>query len=172
MTDDTRVSALAGLHSSGLLAYFTRRVPQREDAADLLGETLLVLWRRARDVPSDDDAARLWLYGVARKVLATHRRTGTRRHALATRLRTELAAHHDQQPAEDPRLTTLQQALDELDPQDQEIIKLVHWDGFSLTDAAQIMGKRPGTVRSRYHRARARLRAHLDIPEAVQERCI
>lgn len=171
MTDDTRVSALAALHSSSLLAYFTRRVHQREDAADLLGETLLVLWRRARDVPSDDDAARLWLYGVARKVLATHRRTGTRRHALTTRLRTELAAHDDQQPTEDPRLSTLQQALDELDPQDQEIIKLVHWDGFSLTDAARIIGKRPGTVRSRYHRARARLRARLDIPEAVEGRC-
>jgi RNA polymerase sigma-70 factor (ECF subfamily) len=56
------VSALAVAHAPGLLAYFTRRVQQRDDAADLLGETMLVLWRRVADVPSDEQAARLWLY--------------------------------------------------------------------------------------------------------------
>jgi RNA polymerase sigma-70 factor (ECF subfamily) len=164
------VSALAVAHAPGLLAYFTRRVQQRDDAADLLGETMLVLWRRVADVPSDEQAARLWLYGVARRVLATHRRTGTRRHALTERLRTELATTAHKQSSQDPRLEELQRAFETLHPIDQEIIKLVHWDGFSLVDAARVMGRRPGTIRSRYHRARTLLRAQLKAPEPVPER--
>ncbi|KJQ55265.1 RNA polymerase sigma factor [Microbacterium sp. SA39] len=35
------------------------------------------------------------------------------------------------------------------------------WDGFSLAEAAKILGKKPATVRSRYSRARAKLRADL-----------
>jgi hypothetical protein len=51
------------------------------------------------DVPAGDEA-RLWLYGVARRVLANHRRGETRRGALADRLRAELTvwagSHADQ----------------------------------------------------------------------------
>lgn len=38
------------------------------------------------------------------------------------------------------------------------MIGLVHWEGFSLIDAGRILGMKEGTVRSRYHRAKARLR--------------
>jgi RNA polymerase sigma-70 factor (ECF subfamily) len=38
----------------------------------------------------------------------------------------------------------------------------VYWDGFTLAEAAQIMGMRPATARSRMARARTKLRQHLD----------
>ncbi len=44
------------------------------------------------------EQARLWLYGVARRTLANHRRSQRRRSSLADRLRAELAAAHG--PAE------------------------------------------------------------------------
>jgi RNA polymerase sigma-70 factor (ECF subfamily) len=140
----------------GLLNYFGRRV-DRDDAADLLSETLLVAWRRARAIPDDDERARMWLYGVARKVLATHRRSAVRRSSLADRLRLELAA---QPPvtAERPDVTDLIAALDELD---REIIGLVYWEGFGLAEVAQILGMPAATVRSRHARARAKLKALL-----------
>lgn len=47
-------------------------------------------------------------------------------------------------------------------PLDREIIRLIHWEGFSQEDAARIVGKPAGTVRSRYSRARATLRTQLD----------
>ncbi|WP_372491794.1 RNA polymerase sigma factor [Microbacterium croceum] len=37
-----------------------------------------------------------------------------------------------------------------------------HWDGFALTEIAQHLGRPAGTIRSRYSRARAVLRAVLE----------
>ena len=49
-----------------LLAYFVRRITPPEDAADCLSETLVVLWRRRRALPSDAEDARRWAFGVAK----------------------------------------------------------------------------------------------------------
>jgi RNA polymerase sigma-70 factor, ECF subfamily len=149
--------------TAGLLAYFTRRVSPVEDAADLLAETLLVLWRRADAIPPDQTAARMWTYGVARRVLATHRREATRRSALADRLRQELATqphHTDDDNGE--LLERLHTAMARLPDLDREIIRLVHWDGFSLVEVAGVLRRRKGTIRSRYHRARKSLKRELE----------
>lgn len=49
-----RISAVVESHAPDLLAFFMRRVATAEDAADLLGEALLVIWRRAGSIPADD----------------------------------------------------------------------------------------------------------------------
>ena len=59
-----------------LLAYLTRRTTQA-DAADLLSETYLIAWRRRADLPAGDER-RLWLSGVARRLLAHHHRSHAR----------------------------------------------------------------------------------------------
>ncbi|NYI76258.1 RNA polymerase sigma factor [Nocardioides panzhihuensis] len=61
----------------------------------------------------------------------------------------------------DVRVLDLRSALERLKPIDQEILRLVHWDGLSLVETAELLGKRAGTVRSRYHRARSSLRRQL-----------
>jgi RNA polymerase sigma-70 factor (ECF subfamily) len=73
--------AVYDAHAADLLRFLVRRVEQPEDAADLLSEVFLVWWKRQPDVPSDE--ARLWLYGVARKVLANYGRGNRRRYRLA-----------------------------------------------------------------------------------------
>lgn len=142
-----------------MLLYFLRRVESREDAADLLGETLLVLWRRSDRVPDDAEQARMWLYGIARRVLATHRRGRGRGLALVDRLRDELAAHA---PEPDEVTERVRAAVRSLPEKDRELIGLVHWDGFTLAEAAAIVGVRAGATRMRYQRARDRLRALLE----------
>ncbi len=76
-------------HYADLLAYVRRRTESPEDAADALAETFATAWRRIADVPPGP-SARLWLYGVARRVLANGRRAATRRSALVERLGAEL----------------------------------------------------------------------------------
>ncbi|WP_127476394.1 RNA polymerase sigma factor [Microbacterium sulfonylureivorans] len=56
----------------------------------------------------------------------------------------------------------LHQALATLPSIDRDIITLIHWEGFSLVDASRILHMKEGTLRSRYHRARAVLRAQLE----------
>ncbi len=156
-----RVERLIEDNLPDLLAYFLGRVRDADDAADLLGDTLLVLWRKARAVPADEVEARMWLYGVAKRVLSTQRRGRRRRSALTEQLRSQLHAEAQATEHAGPDLSA---ALEELHPLDREIIRLVHWDGFTQVEAAQHLQLPEGTVRSRHHRARQRLRTLLEAP--------
>lgn len=156
---EERVQRLVAANAQALLGYFMRRVQQPEDAADLLGDTLLVIWRKPRSVPADDTEARMWLFGVARRVLSTQRRGQHRRDALLDRLRSQLSISTSELGTQQLELRA---ALEQLDPVDQEIIRLVHWDGFTQTEVARLLRLPEGTVRSRQHRARQRLRSLLD----------
>src|SRR5687768_14349023 len=64
-----------------LLAYALRRSDDHAAAEEVVGETLLVAWKRRRDMPTGADTLP-WLYGVARRVLANQRRAAQRRRRL------------------------------------------------------------------------------------------
>src|ERR1700710_246598 len=68
-----------------ILAYALRRVEDPEDAGDVVAKTFLVAWRRLDEVPADA-RARLWLFGVARRVIANRHRAERRRTRLGERL--------------------------------------------------------------------------------------
>lgn len=96
--DEERVTRLVDAEARALLGYFTRRVDRSADAADLLGETMLVIWRRADTLPAGPTEARMWMYGVAARVLNQHRRGEIRRTALTERLRAELLDTDNRDP--------------------------------------------------------------------------
>lgn len=54
-------------------------------------------------------------------------------------------------------------AMARLKPELAEIVQLVHWDGFTLAEAAGIVGIPAATARSRYARAKDDLRAALGV---------
>jgi RNA polymerase sigma-70 factor (ECF subfamily) len=144
-------------NAEDLLAYFERRVTVREDAADLLGETMLQTWRRVDALPAEDSAGqRMWLFTVAANVLANHRRAAGRRSALTERLRQHLAVPATStDPAE---ALAVREAVLRLPAPLRELVMLVHWDGFTIVEAATILGVNPSTARGRYAAARAALR--------------
>lgn len=149
--------------SADLLRYLERRAASREDAADLLGETLLQAWRRVDACPAEDPARqRMWLYTIAAHVLANHRRSARRRSALAGRLRGHVAAEVVPDPAE---ATAVRDAVLRLRDAHRELVMLVHWDGFTLLEAAELLGVNASTARSRYAAAREILRAALSEAE-------
>src|SRR4051794_39538102 len=51
------------------LLRFVRRRVHPTHAEDIVGDVMLVAWRRLDDVPADLSSARAWLFGVARKTL-------------------------------------------------------------------------------------------------------
>lgn len=141
-----------------LLAYAVRRVAQPEDAADVVAETFLVAWRRSRDLPPDDEV-RLWLYGVARRVLANHHRGGVRRERLGERLRQRITTAVSVDPgAEVPQRLAVQAAMDRLAETDREMLMLTVWEGLQPREVAEVMQVSAAAVRTRLSRARARLR--------------
>lgn len=141
-----------------LLRYFARRVLPVADSADCLSETLLALWKHRTRLPDSPDEQRAWAYGIARRVLANHQRKRIRRHKIDDRVRTLLA----EQPTElsDVAATALE-ALSRLSAKNQELIRLIIWDGFGVAEAGAVLGMKPATARSRYARAKAQLREHI-----------
>lgn len=158
------VEQLMTVTAEPLLKYFLRRVRVREDAADCVAETLLVVWRRRDDLPSDHASWVPWCFGVARRVLFHHYRSQSRRIALAERLRltlTEDRSSHAAAYEAIERDDALARALGSLKEVDRELIGLVAWEGLTIADAATVLGLRPDAARARYSRARARLRRRL-----------
>lgn len=157
----TRFEALYAAEGRRVLAYALRRTSQPADAADVLAEVFLVAWRRLDDVPPGDEA-RLWLYGVARGVMANHRRSLRRRERLGQRLAEVLTEHVGADPAELADLgggdDVVRGALALLPPNDREVIQLAIWEELSAPEVAAVLGVPPATVRTRLHRARNRLR--------------
>jgi RNA polymerase sigma factor (sigma-70 family) len=150
--------ALFHAHARALLAYALRRVQHREDAADVVSDTMLVAWRRLEDVPDGDDA-RPWLFGVARNVLANARRSGDRAGRLGAKLRERLDGLVIEDPAGAIETTVLvRAALDQLGEDDRELLRLVSWDGLTPVQVAVALSVPAETVRTRLHRARSRMR--------------
>jgi len=139
-------------NAADLLRYLQRRLG--EEAPDVLGETMLVAWRRAGDMPADAIQARMWLFGIARMSVVGHGRDASRRLKLAERLQglVEPLDWPDDDIAIDVR-----KAIDSLPEEQAELVRLVHWEGFSLADAAQVMGLNASTARGRYQKAREEL---------------
>lgn len=143
-------------NAADMLSYFGRRVQISADAADLLSETFLVAWRRGGRMPADPEQARMWLFGVARRVLANAARGAVRHTDLADKLR----GHLQTLPTEPVDADTLdvRAALETIPADQSELVRLVLWDGFTLPEAAMILGISESTARGRYQRARAQLR--------------
>lgn len=140
-----------------ILGYALRRTACAADAADVAAETLLVAWRRFDELPAGAEA-RLWLYGVARRVLANQQRGETRRERLGARfcdhLETVLADPADRVVLD----ASLRAALAELSDADRELVTLSVWEELEPREIATVLGVSPEVVRTRLRRARLRLR--------------
>lgn len=160
MTRDAPLTRALERDAADLLAYLSRRAGP-DDAPDLLGETMVVAWRRASELPADAERARMWLFGIARGTLANHARGQRRRWALADRMKLQMG-DSAVSPAADHGIE-VRDAIARLDPELAELIRLVHWDRLRLTQAAQLLGIPASTARGRYARARELLRAELVV---------
>lgn len=155
--DLARFEALFATHQRSVLAYAMRRTRSQADAEDVAAETFAIAWRKVAAVP---DEPLPWLYAVARRVLANHRRGSGRRERLAASLRVEdvptpmrLGDDLDGPAA---------RALASLRAADQELLRLVAWEELSNQQIAVVLGISPNAVAIRLHRARARFAEALD----------
>lgn len=57
-----------------LWRFVRRRVASADDADDVTAEIFAVAWRRRSHWPPPDER-KLWLFGVARNILSTHKRS-------------------------------------------------------------------------------------------------
>lgn len=155
--DRERFEQLYRRYASEVLAYTLRRAPP-EAAQDAVADTFLVAWRRLDAVPQRPLP---WLLGVARRTLATQRRSQHRRTALVDKLRREPTEHQSTQAADESRVLAALERLPE-----REALMLTAWEELNSSEAASVLSCSPIAFRLRLHRARRRLAREL---EAEQE---
>jgi len=150
-----RFDELFAAYRSDIVAYCTWRAASSSDAEDAVAEVFLIAWRRLDDVP-DGDAARVWLYATARRVLANQYRSRRRRIALQDRLEGVAAEAHDWAAITDG---VVHEALRRLSPRDREVLLLAEWEGLTPSQISTVLDCPNVTARGRLHRARRRFRA-------------
>ncbi len=147
-----RFDALFTEHQRRVLAYAMRRTQTLADAEDVTAETFTIAWRKIDAIPTEEPLP--WLYAVARRVLANHRRGLGRRERLAALLRVEDVATPLR--AGDDHDGPAFAALATLSPSDQEVLRLVAWEELGNQQIAAVLGITPNAVAIRLHRARER----------------
>jgi RNA polymerase sigma factor (sigma-70 family) len=152
-----RFDELFASYGPDIVAYCGWRAGSHSDAQDAVAEVFLAAWRRLDEMPAGD-AARVWLYATARRVIANQRRSSRRRTALQERLAREASARPQEAGHHDGEATTVHEALRRLGPRDREVLLLAEWEGLSPAQIAAVLGCLTVTARGRLHRARRRFR--------------
>ncbi|MDJ0792391.1 MAG: sigma-70 family RNA polymerase sigma factor [Acidimicrobiia bacterium] len=155
---DRRFRALYDEHFRDVLAYCMRRVPA-DDAYDAANEVFAIAWQRIVDVPAGD-AARPWLYVVARRVVYRRRRSHKRFQHLTERIADE---QHESPPQPEAIVVRRAEyddvlaAAARLSRIDREVLALPAWEGLSHREIAEVLGCSISAVDQRLVRAKRRL---------------
>jgi RNA polymerase sigma-70 factor (ECF subfamily) len=158
MDNEPRFRALFQDAYPALRGYARNRGLTGHDADDLVAEVLTIAWRRIDDVPVDDPLP--WLFATARNVWRNGLRSTRRRSDLVLRLPPPEAAAPPADPGEHS-VAEIRTALERLTDDDQEILRLVAWDGLTTRQLAIALGCQETAARVRLHRARQRFATHL-----------
>lgn len=151
-----------GRHAAAVFAYLERRASGEMDALDLFQKTMVRAWSRIDRFPAEGARRqRIWLLAAAARVLAQRggeRLEGSppvgapRPERSSDRRRGGPVGHAQTLRAVVPRLAYAQ----------RELLTMVHWDGLTLLEAAQVLGLDAERAVGEYSAARANLRAVLE----------
>ena len=162
---DIRLEAIYRAHAREVHAYCLRRT-SREEAKDATSDVFLVAWRRIEEVPAGDEALP-WLLGVALNVLANRSRSFRRRGRLVAKAS---QFYDDEAPGPEPLLVRREEhrqlaaALAALPERDQEILRLVEWEGLSRQEVAEMLFLSKAAIDKRMARAYKKMARTLGVP--------
>lgn len=146
-------------HHPALFRYLLRRVGESL-ADELAGEVFARAFARRDRYRADWESALPWLYGIANKLVAEHRRAERRRLRSLERLASTATSSTEVADGGQPPVSRdLVHALRRLPAGERDALLLVAWGELSYDETAEALGVPVGTVRSRISRARHRLQA-------------
>jgi RNA polymerase sigma-70 factor (ECF subfamily) len=147
------------------VAYLILR--DRDDAADVLAETMITAWRRVGSL-RDPDALRAWLLRIATNRALSRRRSEARIALL--RVEPETSAREVSGSDLATLVTTraaLQAGLEVLPPRMRAAIALRYYADLPVAEVARALGTSENTVKTQLRTALARLRRTLDEQPAA-----
>jgi RNA polymerase sigma-70 factor (ECF subfamily) len=156
--DEDAFSDLVELWEKRLFYFIRRIVGQEEDAWDVLQETWMRVHMKLRQL-RDLSAFSAWVYRVARHAAISHLRASQRSELLQEEAPRQKALHdpeHCDFSADQAEL--IHWGLDRLPLPQREALTLFFLEDFSVNEIAAVTRVSPGTVKSRLHYGKRKLR--------------
>jgi len=146
--------------------YVVARLILRDDgrAEDATQEALVAAWRRLNGL-RDPDRFEAWLHRLLVNACYREARRGRRQGSIEVHVQTlpmPEAAGSSGMDFDLADRDQLERGFRRLDVDQRTVLVMHYYLGFSLDDAAEVLGVPPGTVRSRLHRAIGAMRAALE----------
>lgn len=164
--DGRALTRLFALHRDRVFRYAARLVESDADADDVTAAAFFELWRRRQQVTAVEGSVLPWLL-VTAGYIARNVRRGTRRWRSVIDRLDRVVEVHDPTEAVLDRIavsrteTELGRALQRLRPIDLSLLGLTVFEGYSVAEAAVLLGLSPTAARTRLLRARNRVKADL-----------
>jgi RNA polymerase sigma factor (sigma-70 family) len=168
LTDPRAFGVIFERHFGPIHGYLRRRL-DRQVADELASQTFLVAFDRRAGFDARHSDSRPWLFGIATNLLRNHRRREVRELRAIAELAPDPPARvegvESRIDAEQLR-TRLAQALADLSAGEADVLLLSAWAELDQPEIAAALEIPLGTVKSRLSRARAHLRAALEVAQS------
>lgn len=155
---DALIKALYREHGHSLLLFaLTLTGRDRQQAEDVVQETLIQAWRAADTLDHRPDRLREWLFAMARRIVTEN----------LPRPRAEMQPRRPDpadSPAETQRVaaaSVIHQTLQVLPREEREVMRLTYLGGLTVNEAASALSISPELVKLRIHGAVQALRRAL-----------
>lgn len=159
---EARFAAFVDAHRARAVSTAWRLVGGDAAAAeDVAQDAFVKAWKA---LPKFRDDARLstWFYRILVRTASNHRRWKGVRDKWRAFTGDEVPDVPTETPSRDQGLQRrIAEALDGLSKGQREVFVLVHLEGFTVKEAAEVLGKAQGTLKSHLHRALKSLRREL-----------
>lgn len=146
-------------HAPWLMVRLGRRGADGSLAEEVVQDTFLVVWRKARSY-SGTGAVGAWIWGIGIRRLIDRLRQN-RTMAPLPSYRADVIVSAEDQVLIGVEFGDLAGALGRLSPELRAVVQATILDGLTTNEAARLLGIPSGTVKTRMMRARARLREEL-----------
>jgi RNA polymerase sigma factor (sigma-70 family) len=158
-----RFAVLFDRHAPHIHRYLSRRAG-RQVADDLVAETFLAAFAKRDRYDLGHPDARPWLYGIATNLAGQHRRDQARQYKITQAAATaepEVPGHADKVAADvtaQAMHALLEGALAALSAGDRDVLLLIACEQLTYQEVSRALAIPVGTVQSRLHRARTKVR--------------
>ena len=140
-----------------------RILGDRNAAEEATLDVYLQIWRQAGDYDSTRGNPLSWLCTLARSRAIDQLRASTRRKRLDSVAPGDLGAHSNSHDPEQLLLSSerglrVRKAIDQLNPEQSEVIQIAYFSGLTHSEIADRLGQPLGTVKTRIRHGMMRLR--------------
>lgn len=148
-------------HGAALYGWAVRRLGDRNDAEEVVAESLVKAWRKYDQYDPAKGSEKSWLFGILRNTAADHHRSKARH----LRIVIDAAIPEDESTSEIDLIeeaSVVRDALMELSESHREVLVDAYYAGRSVTQISRRLGIPAGTVKSRLYYAMRNLRTSLE----------